>query len=144
MNEPSDKHRLSTACRSGNHTDKRMDPWHEMTRIVFIGDVKCVRIVGLCHVIRFYFITMSALLLLLLLWGKRVWLLLLWDKRVWLLLLLLLLWSKRVWLLLLKYRLLLTCLPFSGVLNLHATHRYYCIDYKYYSCCFFGCWDTTD
>jgi hypothetical protein len=31
------------------------------------------------------------LLLLLLLWGKRVWLLLLWDKRVWLLLLLLLL-----------------------------------------------------
>jgi hypothetical protein len=23
-----------------------MDPWHEMTRIVFIRDVKCVRIVG--------------------------------------------------------------------------------------------------
>jgi hypothetical protein len=73
-----------------------MDPWHEMTGIVFIGDVKYVRIVGLCHVIRFFFITLRVLLLLLL-WGKRVWLLLLWGNRVWLLLL----WGKRVWLLLL-------------------------------------------
>jgi hypothetical protein len=31
-----------------------MDPWHEMAGIVFIGDVKCVRIVDLCHVIRFF------------------------------------------------------------------------------------------
>ena len=107
-----DKDEFSTSGRSGNHTDKRMDPWHEMTGIVFIGDVKYVRIVGLCHVIRFYFITLWALLLLLLLWGKRVWLLLLWGKRVWLLLLLLLLWSKRVWLLLLKCRLLLTVFAF--------------------------------
>jgi hypothetical protein len=27
----------------------------------------------------------------------------------------------------------------SGVLSLQATHRYYCINYKYYSCCCFGC-----
>jgi hypothetical protein len=64
-------------------------------------------------------------LLLLLLWGKHVWLLLLlWGKRMWLLLLvllhwgkrvlplLLLLWGKRVWLLLLKCRLLLTVFAF--------------------------------
>jgi hypothetical protein len=45
--ESPDKDGFSTSDRSGNHTGKRMDPWHEMTRIVFIGDVKCVRIVGL-------------------------------------------------------------------------------------------------
>ena len=27
----------------------------------------------------------------------------------------------------------------SGVLSLQATHRYYCINYTYYSCCCFGC-----
>jgi hypothetical protein len=31
-----------------------MDPRHEMVWIVFIGNVKCVRIVGLYHVIRFF------------------------------------------------------------------------------------------
>jgi hypothetical protein len=45
-----DKDRFSTSDRSGNHTGKRMDPWDELTGIVFIGDVKCARIVGLCHV----------------------------------------------------------------------------------------------
>jgi hypothetical protein len=63
---------------------------------------------------------------------------------VWLVLLLLL-WGKCVWLLLLKCRLLLTVLAFlSGALSLQATHRSYCIDYKYYSCWRFGCRDTTD
>ena len=74
---------------------------HEMVWIVFIGDVKCIRIVGLYHVIRFfclplYFVLVwkESILLLLLLWGKRDWLLLLhWGKRVWLLLLL---WGNRV------------------------------------------------
>jgi hypothetical protein len=32
----------------------------------------------------------------------------------------------------------------SGVLSLQATHRYYYINYMYYSCCCFGCRDTTD
>jgi hypothetical protein len=36
VNEPSDKHRFSTACRSCNHTGKRMYPWHEMIRIVSV------------------------------------------------------------------------------------------------------------
>jgi hypothetical protein len=49
-----------------------------------------------------------------------------------------LLWG--IWLLLLlKCRLLLTVFGFlSDLLNLQATHRYYCINYKYYSCCRFG------
>ena len=79
-----------------------MDPWHEMIGIVFIGNVKCVRIVGLYHVIRFFCLPLYFVLLC----GKHAWLLLLllWGKRVWLLLLrlLLLLWGKRIWLLLLK------------------------------------------
>ena len=40
VNEPSDKHRLSTACRSGNHTGKRMYPWHEMIGIVSVWNPK--------------------------------------------------------------------------------------------------------
>jgi hypothetical protein len=74
----------------------------------FIRNSKCVRIVGFQNIIRFFFITLWVWLLLLL-WGKRIWLLLLllcdkcawlllWGKWVWLLLLLLPL-SKRVWLL---------------------------------------------
>ena len=31
---------------SCNHTGKRMDPRYEMIGMVFIGNVKCVRIVG--------------------------------------------------------------------------------------------------
>jgi hypothetical protein len=56
--ESPDKDGFSTSGRSDNHTDKRVDPWHEIVWIVFIGDVRCVRIVGLCHVIRFFFITL--------------------------------------------------------------------------------------
>jgi hypothetical protein len=68
-----------------------MDPRHEIVWIVFIESVKCVRIVGLYHVIRFfclplYFVVVwkESILLLLLLWGKHVWLLLLllWGKCV--------------------------------------------------------------
>jgi hypothetical protein len=40
VNEPSDKHRLFTACRSGNHTDKWMDPWHEMIGIISVRNPK--------------------------------------------------------------------------------------------------------
>ena len=40
VNEPSDKHRFSTACRSGNHTGKRMYPWHEMIGIVSVWNPK--------------------------------------------------------------------------------------------------------
>ena len=133
-----------------------MDPRHEMIGIVFIGNVKCARIVGFQNIIRFFFITLWVWLLLwggggccwcwwwwLLLWCKRVWLLLLllfWGKRVWLLL-----WGKCVWLLLLKCRLLLYRVCFvSSILNRQATHRSYCINHKYYSCCRFGCRDTTD
>ena len=36
VNEPSEKHRFSTACRSGNHTGKRMYPWHEIIGIVSV------------------------------------------------------------------------------------------------------------
>ena len=36
-----------------------MDPRHEMIGIVFIGNVKCVRIVGFQNIIRFFFITLS-------------------------------------------------------------------------------------
>jgi hypothetical protein len=35
-NEPSDKHRFSTACRPCNHTGKRMYPWYEMIGIVSV------------------------------------------------------------------------------------------------------------
>jgi hypothetical protein len=40
VNEPSDKHRFSTVCRSGNHTGKRMYPWHEMIGIVSVWNPK--------------------------------------------------------------------------------------------------------
>jgi hypothetical protein len=36
-----------------------MDPRHEMIGMVFIGNVKCVRIVGFQNIIRFFFITLS-------------------------------------------------------------------------------------
>ena len=101
-----EKDGFSTSGWSRDHTGKWMDPRHEMVWIVFIGNVKCVRIAGLYHVIRFfclplYFVLVckESILLLLLLWGKNIWLLLLlWGNRVWLLLLL---WGKRLWLLLL-------------------------------------------
>jgi hypothetical protein len=39
-NEPSDNHRMSTACRSCNHTGKRMYPWLEMIGIVSVWNPK--------------------------------------------------------------------------------------------------------
>ena len=40
VNEPSDKHRFPAVCRSGNHTGKRMYPWHEMVGIVSVWNTK--------------------------------------------------------------------------------------------------------
>ena len=54
VNESPDKDGFSTACRSYNHASKRMDPRHEMIGIVFIGNVKCVRIVGFQNMISEY------------------------------------------------------------------------------------------
>jgi hypothetical protein len=34
VNEPSDTYQFPTACKSGNHTGKRMYPWHEMIGIM--------------------------------------------------------------------------------------------------------------
>lgn len=45
---------FSTSGWSRDHTRKWMDPRHEMVWIVFIGNVKCVRIVGLYHVMMFF------------------------------------------------------------------------------------------
>ena len=60
----SDKHRFSTACRSGNHTDKRMYPWHEMIGIVSVWNPKQKRIIGFQNIIGFFFINLLVLLLL--------------------------------------------------------------------------------
>jgi hypothetical protein len=40
-------------------TGKWMDPWHEMIGIVFIGNVKCVRIIDFQNILGFFFITLS-------------------------------------------------------------------------------------
>jgi hypothetical protein len=70
---------FSTSGWSRDHTGKWMDPRHEMVWIVFIGNVKCVRIVGLYHVIRFfclplYFVLVwkESILLLLLLYSYTI------------------------------------------------------------------------
>jgi hypothetical protein len=60
---PSDKHRLSTACWSGNHTGKRMYPWHEMIGIVSVWNPPKKRIIGFQNIIGFSFITLWVLLL---------------------------------------------------------------------------------
>jgi hypothetical protein len=70
--ESPDKDGFSTSGWSRDYTGKWMVPRHEMIGIVFIGNVKCVRIVGFQNIIRFFFITLWVWLLLLLLWGKRV------------------------------------------------------------------------
>ena len=109
VNESPDKDRFSTSGWSRDHTGKRMNPWHEIIGIVSVWNPQQKRIIGFQNIIGFFFfITLWVWLLLLLLWGKRVWMLLLfWD--IWLLLLLLL-WG--IWLLLLKCRLLLTVFAF--------------------------------
>ena len=40
VNEPSDTYQFPTACKSGNHTGKRMYPWHEMIGIVSVWNPK--------------------------------------------------------------------------------------------------------
>ena len=60
VNEPSDKHRFSTACRSGNHTGKQMYPWHKMIGIVSVWNPKQKRIIGFQNIIGFAFIVSIA------------------------------------------------------------------------------------
>ena len=52
---------LTTACRSRDHTGKWMDPRHGVVGIVLIGNIKCVRIIGLQNTIGFFFITLWVL-----------------------------------------------------------------------------------
>ena len=93
--ESLDRDGFSTSAWSRDHAGKWMDPRHEMVWIVFIENVKCVRIVGLYHVIRFFCLSLHFVVV--------------WKESI---LLLLLLWGKRVWLLLLKFILLLTVFAF--------------------------------
>ena len=58
--ESPDKDGFSTSGSSRDYTGKWMDPRHEVIGIVFIGNVKCVRIVGFQNIIRFFFIMAAA------------------------------------------------------------------------------------
>jgi hypothetical protein len=79
--ESPDKDGFSTSGWPRDHTGKRMNPWHEIIGIVSVWNPQQKRIIGFQNIMGFFFfITLCLWLLLLLLWGKRVWMLLLfWD-----------------------------------------------------------------
>jgi hypothetical protein len=52
--ESPEKDGFFTSGCSRDHTGEWMVPRHEIVQIVYIRNVKCVRIVGLYHVIRFF------------------------------------------------------------------------------------------